>query len=161
VSKQPSEFTPADLERFRSKINKTAQHWEWIGTIHRQTGYGCFRVPGAQLLAHRVAWELLAGPIPDGLTLDHIKERCGLRSCVKVLADEFGPAHLEPVTRGENSLRGDGPTALNARKTHCPRGHSYEHAYGQRICRECLRKSARESARRRYWERKHGRPPPD
>lgn len=151
-----SDFSSADLKRFRSKVKKTAQHWEWTGTVHRATGYGCFRVPGHQLLAHRVAWILLVGPIPDGLTLDHIKERCGLRSCVKVLADEHGPAHLEPVTRGENSLRGDGPTARNARKMQCPRGHPYEHAYGQRICRVCLRKSKRESARRRYWERKQG-----
>jgi hypothetical protein len=149
-----------DERRIRSKIKKTPAHWEWTGTIGSE-GYGFFRTPDGQLLAHRVVWELLVGPIPEGLTLDHIKERCGLRSCVKVLADEFGPAHLEPVTRGENSLRGDGPTAVNARKTHCPRGHPYEYAYGQRICRECLRKSARESARRRYWERKHGRPPPD
>jgi HNH endonuclease len=130
-----------DEARIRSKIKKTPRHWEWTGTIHRGTGYGCFRVPGHQLLAHRVVWELLVGPIPEGLTLDHIKERCDLRSCVKVLADEHGPAHLEPVTRGENSLRGDGPTARNARKTHCPAGHPYdpEKRYGQRICSECRR----------------------
>lgn len=149
-----------DLARFWSKVDKTARHWEWTGTIG-STGYGFFRTPEGQQLAHRYAWELLVGPIPESLTLDHIRERCGLRSCVKVLADKHGPAHLEPVTLAENVLRGDGVTAVNARKTHCPRGHPYEHAYGQRICRECLRKSARESARRRRWERKHGRPPPD
>lgn len=156
MKRQASDFTPADLARFQSKIKKTARHWEWTGTIHRKTGYGCFRVPGHQLLAHRVAWILLVGPIPEDMTLDHIKERCGLRSCVKVLADEYGPAHLEPVTRGENSLRGDGPTARNAAKTQCPYGHPYERAYGQRVCRECRRKSNRESARRLYWRRKQG-----
>src|SRR5215216_3417771 len=132
-----------DLTRFWSKVTKTAGHWEWTGTIG-STGYGFFRTPEGQQLAHRYAWELLVGPIPEGLTLDHIKEWCGLRSCVKVLADEHGPAHLEPVTRGENTLRGDTITAANLRKTHCPQGHSYDGispSNGQRTCSECRRKS--------------------
>lgn len=133
-----------DEARLRSKIERTPDHWEWTGTIGSE-GYGFFRTPAVQLLAHRVVWEWLVGPIPEGLTLDHIKEQCGLRSCVKVLADDHGPAHLEPVTRGENTLRGDTITAANRAKTHCLRGHPFDAANtgrtknGWRYCRACRR----------------------
>lgn len=58
------------------------------GRVARQGGSG-------DLMAHRVIYEALVGPIPDGLTLDHL---CLNTSCVN-------PAHLEPVTRSENSRR--------------------------------------------------------
>lgn len=89
---------------------------------------------GSQPGAHHV------GAIPSGLTIDHL---CKVRRCVN-------PAHLEPVTRGENVLRGDTITAANARKTHCPRGHEYDDANtyvckrGLRSCRTCARERNRE-----------------
>jgi hypothetical protein len=46
-------------------------------------------------LVHRVMYELLVGPIPEGLEIDHL---CGEPSC-------WNPKHLEPVTRSENVLR--------------------------------------------------------
>ncbi len=58
---------------------------------------------------------MVVGQIPSGLTLDHL---CRVRNCVN-------PAHLEPVTHRENTLRGDGVTAINARKTSCHRGHPF------------------------------------
>jgi len=45
--------------------------------------------------AHRFAYELLVGPIPEGMDLDHV---CGVRLCV-------WPEHLEPVTHAENLRR--------------------------------------------------------
>lgn len=63
--------------------------------------------------AHRAVYEALVGPIPEGLTLDHL---CRVRRCVN-------PAHMEPVTSRENTMRGLGPASINARKTHCKRGH--------------------------------------
>ena len=100
------------------------------------------------VLAHRFAYELLRGPIPEGMTIDHL---CRTRSCVN-------PEHFEVVTRGENVLRGVGPPAMNARKTHCAKGHPLvegnlvlnrlKHGY-----RECLICS-REYHLRHYYKTK-------
>lgn len=82
-------------------------------------GYGRIRgsVKGVEyhFFAHRRIYEMLRGPVPDDLTLDHL---CRVRHCVN-------PAHLEPVSNRENVLRGVGPTAENARRTHCRRGHPF------------------------------------
>lgn len=106
-------------ERFDARIEKTATCWLWTGS-HSRGGYGQVQIGRrsknghpSPALAHRVAYELFVGPIPEGLTIDHL---CRVRHCVN-------PAHLEPVTRGENTLRGNGACAVNARKTHCKRGH--------------------------------------
>lgn len=114
--------------------------WEWSG--HKtDEGYG--KVFGKDLcgattkIAHRWMYECLVGPIPDGLEIDHL---CRNRGCVN-------PSHLEPVTTRENVLRGDGPPARNARKTHCRNGHpltgdNVAHPGGnlnKRRCRMCYR----------------------
>lgn len=113
---------------------------EWQG--YRQAlGYGRFRVAGQKVLAHRFAYELLVGPIPEGLSLDHL---CRNPSCVN-------PMHLEPVTHQVNCLRGVSPFADNARKSACAKGHIYDEAntyvdtLGRRVCRVC----------RSEWQRKY------
>ena len=80
-------------ERFWSKVNKTDTCWIWTAAKN-QDGHGRFR-HGRLVLAHRFAYELLVGPIPKGLDLDHL---CQNPACVN-------PAHLEPVTRKENTRR--------------------------------------------------------
>ena len=104
--------------------------WEWTG-CKIWNGYGRIHqiIDGKRkmILAHRAVYEILVGPIPEGLTLDHL---CRNRSCVN-------PAHLEAITMRDNVLRGVGPTAINARKTHCINGHLLP---ASRKCRECLRK---------------------
>lgn len=120
--------------------------WPWTGTIIPGKGYGSFKVNGQAVRVHRFAYELLVGPIPAGLQIDHL---CRNRACVN-------PAHMEPVTNRENVLRGKGPSAENARKTHCARGHPFtpENVYRQpsrphsRECRECARSRWRLRARR-------------
>lgn len=76
-------------------------------------GYARTRASGRTFLAHRWMYEQMVGPIPTGLQLDHL---CRVRNCVN-------PRHLEPVTQRINILRGTAPTAINATKTHCPKGH--------------------------------------
>lgn len=104
--------------------------WQFDGVMIRG-GYRRF----ARKSAHRQAYEMVVGPIPDGLDLDHL---CRVHGCVN-------PAHLEPVTNRENVLRGTGVTAEQARQTHCKNGHPLEganllpHALrrGHRNCRVC------------------------
>lgn len=121
------------LPRFIEKIawpEDAEECWLWTASIH-PTGYGQFQLGRA----HRVAYELRNGPIPDGLTLDHL---CRVRNCVN-------PDHLEPVTRKVNILRGMGLSAQRARQTHCTRGHPFDEANthirpnGTRRCRACDR----------------------
>jgi hypothetical protein len=103
-------------------------------------GYGKVCVDRVPRLAHRVVYEALVGPIPDGLTLDHL---CHNTLCVN-------PAHLEPVTASENTRRQwrDGRAnagAANREKTHCRNGHPFagDNLYvkpsGERCCRTCRR----------------------
>lgn len=87
-----------DEARLWSKVAVTPSCWLWQGNTDRD-GYGCLEVAGRFTRAHRFAYELLVGPIPEGLTLDHVWERgCRHHNCVN-------PAHLEPVTREENTRR--------------------------------------------------------
>lgn len=140
---------PAPEERFWSKVDKNgpvpgyAPHlgscWIWIAGRDSH-GYGHFLFEGKVRGAHRVAYQWLVGPIPPGLELDHL---CRVPACVN-------PAHLEPVTRRENYMRGLGPTVAGAHqriKTHCPHGHSYADAIvwrNGRKCRICNRERSRE-----------------
>jgi hypothetical protein len=107
--------------------------WSWTGAVSNTYG----RIAAAQrtsYLAHRAAYETFAGPIPDGQQIDHL---CRNRICIN-------PAHLEAVTQQVNLARGNGVYAVNARKTHCKRGHEFTSEntliqQGTRKCRACKR----------------------
>lgn len=105
--------------------------WLWIGYTNQ--GYGRLNDRKKVVSAHRVAYELEFGKVPDGLVIDHL---CRMRCCVN-------PAHLRVVTNAENTLCGAGLPALNKRKTHCLRGHAFtaENTYcrgPRRQCRRCI-----------------------
>lgn len=123
--------------------------WEWTGPT--QGGYGRVGFAGTRIMAHRLAYELLIGPLPSEpdptrpnlpLTTDHL---CRNHACVR-------PEHLEIVTHLENMKRG--VRNQNTGKTHCLNGHPYDEANthcrnGRRHCRAC----ARERAQRNYVPR--------
>lgn len=113
-------------------------------------GYGRVCRGNRMHQAHRVFYELLQGPIPDGYDLDH---KCRVTFCVN-------PAHLEPVPHRVNVRRGITGEVAGTRqrsKTHCPRGHPYSGSnlfverYGARKCKTC--RKAQEIARRPYKRR--------
>lgn len=76
----------------------------WTGRFDAG-GYGdCIDKTTGERRAHRVAWALARGPIPEGMTIDHL---CWNKACINV-------AHMEVVTRGENARR-----AMSGQRTHC------------------------------------------
>lgn len=135
------QLTEKDEQRFWNKVALPNEQgcMEWMAALNK-SGYGAFGVGprGAHKThkAHRVSYELLVGPIPDGLVIDHL---CRNRKCVV-------PDHLEPVTSGENTRRGE-----PAHRTHCTKGHEYtpentlKYASnnGWRQCRTCAQVNAR------------------
>jgi hypothetical protein len=138
-------ITPAeDRERFLSKIDRRSQNecWPWLGTI-LNTGYGQFVARGRKFMAHRYSYEVHVGPIPDGLTIDHVAAwGCTRLDCVN-------PSHLEPVTMGVNVLRGTAVSAINAAKTGCSEGHEFDatkvvKGRVERFCRACSNQKQRE-----------------
>lgn len=124
-------------ERFWGFVNTDGPLgcWLWTGS-QSDNGYGSFTDDGRRTVsAHRFSFEMHVGPIPDDLVIDHL---CRVHHCVN-------PDHLEAVTIRVNTLRGIGPTAINARKMHCVNGHEFtpENTYiapgrGSRHCRTCF-----------------------
>jgi HNH endonuclease len=147
-------------EHFWSRVDKDGPMdtatgtpcWLWTGPTKWFGGYGRFR--NDAVYVHRFAYELLVGPIPDGLHLDHKCHRisecrggpsCHHRRCVN-------PAHLTPETKADNTRRGMAPVLFVERaaarmrnKTHCPHGHPYTgenlviNSKGSRECRTCIK----------------------
>lgn len=112
--------------------------WLWQGRLNTY-GYGLVWFEGKYRYVHVLSYLTLVGPIPEGLVLDHVRARgCTAKNCLN-------PAHLEPVTPGENALRGSGPPSVNARKTHCIHGHEFTPENtrvakdGHRRCKTCER----------------------
>jgi hypothetical protein len=124
------------IARVWSNISLEGECWIWQGSINK-TGYGTIRVDPRNLLVHRYVYEMVRGPIPATLGLDHL---CRTPACMN-------PAHLEAVTTQVNTARG-----LYATRTHCGRGHLYTPEItritrkGWRTCLLCRRYRRQHSA---------------
>lgn len=121
-------------ERFWAKVDKGDGSTCWLWTAARdKRGYGYFTPsPGHQVMAHRFAFELANGAIPEPLEIDHL---CRTPGCVR-------PDHLEAVTHRENVRRGEGG---RPRQERCLNGHlfDYRDANGRGRCRSCTREAMR------------------
>ncbi len=109
--------------------------WLWNGRLNRN-GYGRIKVDGREVAAHRFVYQCYVDHVPKSRKLDH---ECRNRACVN-------PDHMTPRTNRDNTLRGIGPTAKNAAKTECIRGHALPpKKNGRRTCVECqtMRKAGR------------------
>lgn len=141
-------MTVAPDERFWGRVRPSLDGClEWTGS-KKPNGYGQFTADGRCYVAHRWLYEQRVGPIPAGMQLDHL---CRNRSCVRL-------EHLEVVTPRENQHRGDSFSGINARKTHCPKGHPFDagntiirsnQRAGRRECRAC------KNERRRVDKQQH------
>lgn len=129
-------------ERFWAKVDKNGPVPEyrpdlgpcWLWTASGVGGYGRFGITAKEkVLAHRYAWILEYGAIPDALEPDHL---CRVLLCVRT-------KHLELVTHAENVRRGVSPPAVHATKTHCRWDHEFSpentriRANGSRFCIAC------------------------
>lgn len=111
----PRDETPFERVKRHTVVNPETGCWEKHGWVNN-AGYGQVRIGKKFYLMHRLAWEGVNGPIPAGLTIDHL---CRNRCC-------SNPDHLEAVTHRENLMRSPTQiTAVHARKTHCIRGHEF------------------------------------
>jgi hypothetical protein len=145
-------MAPFNEAAFWSKVHRHRPDacWTWLGWKDDK-GYGRVIFDGRNRGVHRVSYELLVGPIPQGLHIDHL---CRNPACVN-------PAHLEPVTLVENARRGYGYSARNARKTHCKYGHefteanTYRRGGGGRRCRRCASHDSMAYSKRRSQTRTH------
>lgn len=153
---EPKRERQDPLERFWSMVNKdgpilrpmTTPCWEWTGPISHgpRHGYGLFFDLGRKTPAHIYAYDLQAQTThaeryAAGIVLDH---GCSNRLCVR-------PDHLEEIPGAVNTLRGSGPSARNAMKTHCDNGHKLtgsvmDRGHLRRYCKIC--KSERQKAYR-------------
>jgi hypothetical protein len=118
MGNKPTFGDPRLIDRFWSKVSEDPSGC-WLWTAGTTGGYGMFGMggrAGRMYRAHRVSYEALVGPIPDGLQIDHL---CRVRNCVN-------PSHLEPVTPEENNSRGESSSAIRARQTHCIAGHPFD-----------------------------------
>jgi hypothetical protein len=123
-------------ERIIAKKVAKADNGCWVWTGHLTHGYAYTTVAGKQWRVHRFMYEASKGPIPYGLTIDHL---CGNKACIN-------PAHLEAVSVAENTRRCSyAPTTINSAKVSCIHGHPlsgdnlYLAAQGYRYCKTCRR----------------------
>lgn len=155
---EPVETLVSRWDRFMAFVmpEPNSGCWLWSGAgSNLRNGYGSFWNGKRVISAHRYSYEHFKGPIPEGLTIDHL---CRVKFCVN-------PAHLEAVTNKVNQLRSDSPFAENSRKTHCKHGHELtgenttvrRGEYGtERQCKICQKRRTTVHRHKARANAKHG-----
>ena len=147
-------YRPTAEERFLSFFEKKRDDecWPWIKTIDNH-GYGQFSIKHKNYRAHRIAYEMFVGKIPEGLVIDHDCHNrdksckdvnlCQHRRCVN-------PNHLIPRTLGDNSRHGNSPTMIAHNNGTCVNGHPnssmyYRKSNGKAVqCLDCAKEKYRQ-----------------
>lgn len=133
-------MTPQERYWAKVKQNGPDECWPWKASLTIHGGYGQFNPTRKRTVrAHRYGYELAHGPIPAGLTVDHL---CGNKSCQN-------PTHMELVTHGENARRGNAGRSSDV----CRNGHRRTPANTARwsrgdgtyyqVCRTCANAAQR------------------
>ena len=128
-------FTEKEAKRIFSHIDidPITKCWNWTRKL--DNGYGRISFKGKNWKVYKLLYIWKNGEIPKwrsfaDLELDHI---CNNRACVN-------PEHLKLISHKENTLKGNGVTAINARKILCKYGHPLSpDNRGHRKCKECMR----------------------
>lgn len=120
-------LTPEQVEslhrRLWPKIDASGDCWEWTRAVDKG-GYGVFGYlhttdTTRNGRVHRIVWNILVGPIPQGLVMDHL---CRNHRCCN-------PDHLEPVTDAVNLSRSLATyQAIRRQMLACGKGHPFDEA---------------------------------
>lgn len=94
----PVGYSLDDVVRFLWRCREVHGHWLWVGETDKK-GYGSFWYKRKRRWAHRFAYTVFVGPIPEGMTVNHI-ESCRQPACVR-------PAHLELLSNPDNAADGN------------------------------------------------------
>lgn len=135
-------------------IDPVSGCWNWTGGKD-QRGYGCVYFNKVRERIHRVMYSVFVKPVPrctNNKRLRVIDHLCENTSCCN-------PTHLRLVTQKENILKGTGPSAINARKMFCSKGHEFPEYSGKsrRYCKVCdseRHKNRMNGPKREYWLQK-------
>ena len=144
-------FSQKQIQRFWSRVDQSGDCWQWLGLLDHH-GYGSIALMSAEIdkrrwKAHRLAWQLTQGAIPEDKVLDHL---CRNRACVN-------PSHLRVVTHRQNSVENsESLAAQNASKKLCLHGHSdwkvtvqSGRTHKRRVCMTCKRERAKRARKPR------------
>jgi len=116
---QPGSTLKEKLEGVGWEVDTATGCWIYQGRISQgqRRGYGRITLGGKEVQAHRAAFMVWSGPIPDGYVIMHT---CDTRTCVN-------PAHLKLATQADNLRDRDAKRrGNNSRKTECKWGHPFD-----------------------------------
>lgn len=147
--------TPILTRLLRRVVKVEPGCWLWTGSKSR--GYGNITVNNQSYWCHRLAYQEMVGPIPEG---HHVHHSCANPLCLN-------PDHLIAVSEHEHYTTLHDAGRFHRSKTHCRHGHAYNQQNtriqkdGQRTCRICERvnqdRRRRENPEQYEWEKEHQR----